>query len=83
MRGKVYLPDGGTTKPGVGLKVANQRQGGQTMSENRERDNRMNQNQSQGTQKHYSKDDLKALPDYKYERRQAAAPDNNPRTLTK
>jgi sporulation protein YlmC with PRC-barrel domain len=29
------------------------------------------------------KDDLKALPDYKYERRQAAAPDNNPRTLTK
>ena len=30
-----------------------------------------------------SKDDLKALPDYKYERRQAAAPDNNPRTLTK
>jgi hypothetical protein len=30
-----------------------------------------------------SKDDLKAMPDYKYERRQAAAPDNNPRTMTK
>ena len=30
-----------------------------------------------------SKDDLKALPDYKYERRQATAPDNNPRTMTK
>ncbi len=30
-----------------------------------------------------SKDDLKALPDYKYERRQAAAPDSNPRTMTK
>ena len=30
-----------------------------------------------------SKDDLKALPDYKYERRQATAPDSNPRTLTK
>jgi len=30
-----------------------------------------------------SKDDLKALPDYKYERRQAAAPNDNPRTMSK